>query len=302
MKKLAGIEAAGRRCARPRARRAGADHRADADAEAGAALRRPQAARRDRPCLHRRPEARRLRRADLGARRLGPGGDPQPARRAAGRAEGLVPLHLARSRRRPLHLRPDRRALPRPPDGARAGRRRLRRPAPSVHRGAALGRADGRRWRPRPDQARGRHPERGRPTVGLRLPQSLPAQDRRHLRRHRAAARRGGVEPPHAVPHPDRRAARPATARRRFGLGRTTETRGLWREDARGGARGRRRDRDDRDAGARRAEGAARCSCASERAVSVVRTTTLSTAPRRPNGRSCSGTRAPEWSRRSGPV
>ena len=97
-----------------RARRARSDHRAHADAEAGSALRRPQAARRDRPRLRRRPEARRLRRADLGARRLGPGGDPQPARRAAGRAGRLLPLHLARPRRRPLHLRPDRRALPRP--------------------------------------------------------------------------------------------------------------------------------------------------------------------------------------------
>ena len=62
------------------------DHRAHADAEAGAALGRPQAARRDRPRVRGRPEARRLRRADLGARRLGAGRHPQPARRAAGRA------------------------------------------------------------------------------------------------------------------------------------------------------------------------------------------------------------------------
>ena len=44
-----------------------------------------------------------------------------------------------------------------------AGGRRLRRAAPPVHGGAALGRPDDRRRRARPDQARGRHPERRRP-------------------------------------------------------------------------------------------------------------------------------------------
>ena len=73
------------------------------------------------------PEARRLRRADLRARRLRAGGDPQPARRAPGGEAGLVPLHLARPRGRPLHLRSDRRPLPRPAAGARPGRGRLRR-------------------------------------------------------------------------------------------------------------------------------------------------------------------------------
>ena len=47
------------------------------------ALRRTQAARGDRPRLRRRSADRRLRRADLGAGRLGPGGDPQPADRPA---------------------------------------------------------------------------------------------------------------------------------------------------------------------------------------------------------------------------
>ena len=111
------------------------------------ALRRPQAARRDRPRVRRRPAARRLRRADLGARRLGAGRDPQPARRAAGQGARLVHLHLARPRRRALRLRPDRRALPRAADGARQLGGRLLRPAPPLHRGAALGRADDRRPR-----------------------------------------------------------------------------------------------------------------------------------------------------------
>ncbi len=48
---------------------------------------------------------RRLRRADLGARRLGAGGDPQPARRSAGRPARQLPLHLARPRRGALPVR-----------------------------------------------------------------------------------------------------------------------------------------------------------------------------------------------------
>ena len=51
---------------------------------AGPALGRPEAARGDRARLRRRAPRRRLRRAHLGARRLRPGGDPQPPRRPAG--------------------------------------------------------------------------------------------------------------------------------------------------------------------------------------------------------------------------
>ena len=89
----------------------------------GSALGRPQAARRDRARVRRQPAPGRLRRADLGARRLGAGGDPQPAGRAPGARAGRLPLHLPRPRRRALHLRPHRGALPRPADGARARRR-----------------------------------------------------------------------------------------------------------------------------------------------------------------------------------
>ena len=60
--------------------------------------------------------------------------------------------------------------------GPAAGR--LRRSASSVHRGAALGGADDRRRRPRADQARGRDPERGRAAHRLRLPHALPSQGR----------------------------------------------------------------------------------------------------------------------------
>ena len=52
------------------------------------ALRRPAPARRHRPRADPAAEDPAARRADLGARRLGPGGDPQPARRAARASTG----------------------------------------------------------------------------------------------------------------------------------------------------------------------------------------------------------------------
>ena len=71
------------------------------------------------------------------------------------------------------------------------GRGRLLRPAPSLHRGAALGGADDRRRRPRADQARRRDPERRRAAERLRLPHALPPQARGDLRAAGAAAGRG---------------------------------------------------------------------------------------------------------------
>ena len=153
----------------------------------------------------------RLRRAHLRARRLGAGRDPQPARGAAIPARHRLPLHLARPRRRALPLGSHRGAVPRAPDGARHGRGRVQRAAPSVHRGAALGGADDRRRAAPAHPPRGRHPERRRPAHRLRLPHALPALPRRQLRERGAAAGRGRARPPHALPHPDRGAA-PAAA------------------------------------------------------------------------------------------
>ena len=78
-----------------------------------AALRRAEAAGRDRARLRGRAAPRRLRRADLRARRLGAGGDPQPARRPPGEQGDELRLHQPRPRRRALPLGSDRRALPR---------------------------------------------------------------------------------------------------------------------------------------------------------------------------------------------
>ena len=57
------------------------------------------------------PRVPRVRRADLGTRRVGPGADPEPDARPARRARPHLPVHQPQSRRRPAHGRPDRRAV-----------------------------------------------------------------------------------------------------------------------------------------------------------------------------------------------
>ncbi len=152
------------------------------------AVGRPQAARRHRPCLRRQPQAGGLRRADVGARRVGAGGDPQPAGRAAARRADGVPVHLARPRRRPLPVRPDRRALPGTADGAGPGRAGLLGPPPPVHRGAALRRADDRGRRAAADQARrARSPA---PRTRRRAASSRPAARASWARSARRPSRR----------------------------------------------------------------------------------------------------------------
>ena len=75
-------------------------------------LRRPAPADRDRPGARAAAEADRRRRAGLGARRLDPGADHQPARRPPGRVRPHLPLRRPRPRRRPPRLRPDRGHVP----------------------------------------------------------------------------------------------------------------------------------------------------------------------------------------------
>ena len=84
-------------------------------------LRWPAAAHRHRPRARAQPQGDHLRRAGLGARRLGAGPGGQPAGEAAGRARAGLRLHRPRPVRGPAHLRPGRRDVPRQ-DG-RAGRR-----------------------------------------------------------------------------------------------------------------------------------------------------------------------------------
>ena len=86
--------------------------------------RRREAARRHRPRAGHRAALHRLRRAGLGARRVGAGGDRQPARRPAGRPGRRLSVHLARHLGRRASRRPDRRHVSRQDRRGRAAPRR----------------------------------------------------------------------------------------------------------------------------------------------------------------------------------
>ncbi len=76
-------------------------------------LRRAAPAHRRRARARGQPEADRLRRARLGARRLRAGADPEPAQGPAGRLRAHLRLHRPRPERRPPHLRPGHGHVPR---------------------------------------------------------------------------------------------------------------------------------------------------------------------------------------------
>ena len=121
------------------------------------------------------------RRAGLGARRLDPGADHQPARATCRSELGAhLSLHRARPRRRAPHRRPRRGDVPRPASSRSAtADDALRRAAASVHAGAAVGGADPgpaiERQRER-DRAAGRPAEPGEPAGGVPLPHALPVR------------------------------------------------------------------------------------------------------------------------------
>ena len=91
------------------------------------------------------------RRAGLGARRLDPGPDHQPARGPPGRVRAHLPVRRPRPRRRPPRLRPDRGHVPGQDRRDRPRRGALRQPDPPLHGLAALGGPD-----PRPAAERAR--------------------------------------------------------------------------------------------------------------------------------------------------
>ena len=142
-----------------------------------------------------RPEADRLRRAGVGARRVDPGPGRQPARGPAGRVPAGVRLHRPRPVGRPAHLRPDRRHVPRPDHGDRRRREDLQAAAAPVHPRPDLGRAAA---RPASRAGAGAHPAAGRPAqpdqpaVGLRVPHPLP-QGTVPVRRGDPGAARAGA-------------------------------------------------------------------------------------------------------------
>ena len=103
-------------------------------------LRRPAPAPRHRPRAGAEPEADRLRRAGLGARRLGAGAGDQPADRPAGRVRHRLPVRRPRPGGGAPHQPPRRGDVPRPHRRGRRPRHAVRRAAPSLHRDPALGR------------------------------------------------------------------------------------------------------------------------------------------------------------------
>ena len=106
-------------------------------------LGRPAAADRRRARARAATEADRRRRAGLGARRLDPGPDAQPPRRAPEASFKLTYIFIAHDLgRRPPRERPDRGDVPRQARRALAGRGALHAADHAVHRGAALGGAD----------------------------------------------------------------------------------------------------------------------------------------------------------------
>ncbi len=107
-------------------------------------LRRPAPAHRNRPRAGVRGRIHRLRRADLGARRLGAGADPQPDARPAGQVRPDLPVHQPQPRRGPPHGDPHRRDVSRPHRRDRRGPRIVRQspacPTPDAARRGARSR------------------------------------------------------------------------------------------------------------------------------------------------------------------
>ena len=96
-------------------------------------LGRPAPAHRRRPRARGQPEADRLRRAGLGARRVGAGADPQPAQGPAARVRPHLRLHRPRPQRRAAHLGPRDGHVPRPGRRDRDGHGPLHRAEAPLH-------------------------------------------------------------------------------------------------------------------------------------------------------------------------
>ena len=94
-------------------------------------LRRPAAAHRHRPRPRPRSRVHRVRRAGVGARRLDPVADPQPARRPARAVQPDVPVRRAQPVGHRVHQRPRRGHVPRQARRAR-GRRRSSTRGPAI--------------------------------------------------------------------------------------------------------------------------------------------------------------------------
>ena len=141
-------------------------------------LRRPAPAHRHRPRAGGQSRPDRVRRAGLGARRLDPGADRQPAAGPAAPLRPLLPVHRPRPRRGEAHQRPRRGDVSRQ---ARRDRRQARRSTtgrctPTPRRCCRRSRGPTRSVRKTAHAAGRRRAEPVRPAVGLPLPHPLPAR------------------------------------------------------------------------------------------------------------------------------
>src|SRR6266478_4600297 len=101
------------------------------------ALGRPARPRRHRARGRRRARTARARRADRGARRVGPGGDPQASPAAESRPRHELSVRVARSERGAAAMRPRARHVSGQDRGDGAGESGVRKPAPPLYAGAA---------------------------------------------------------------------------------------------------------------------------------------------------------------------
>ena len=139
-------------------------------------LRRPAPAHRDRPRARLECRVHRLRRADLGARRLGAGADPQSDARPAGEVRPDLSLHQPQPRRGPAHGDPHRRDVSRPPRRDRGGHANCsRNPRIPYTRMLLDAVPDLAMVRPPARSREGRNPQPDRSAARLHLPSALPA-------------------------------------------------------------------------------------------------------------------------------
>ena len=133
------------RCLRPAGKRG--------DPLSARVLRRPAPAHRHRPRADRAAQLCRRRRAGVGARRLDPGADHQPAAGPEERVRAHLPLHRPRPRRDPPCLRSRRSDVSRQAGRDRAGRDALFSAAPSLHASSCCARCRCPIRRPKPNGA-----------------------------------------------------------------------------------------------------------------------------------------------------
>ena len=142
-------------------------------------LRRPAAAHRPRARARAQPGLHRLRRARLGARRLDPGADREPAGGAAGASSTSRTCSSRTTSPSCGTSRPDHGHVPGLDRGGVAGGRPLRQPAAPVHDLAALSDPDSRPGRgaaARDDPPPGRPSEPGEPARRVPVPHALPVR------------------------------------------------------------------------------------------------------------------------------